>query len=259
MKLGKNNPIYKEIKDMIKKNDPRYIIVEDLNSLSLALLFKRKIEYFLYVDKDYHEETKKIMDEATFASSFVYEMEEQTFSSFAQKENSIGFIALVLIPQYTTKDFKNLDFLVVCDRLEIPGNLGTIYRTADSAKVSGIILVDSVTKIHNPKLALSSRGTNLIIPTMSMEFNEALKFLNDNNYNIFLGEPELGLDYKSYDYSGKIAIVIGNERFGINKDWYNHDHKKVYIPMEGHNNSLNVGVAASILIYEAYMKRRFNK
>ena len=64
-------------------------------------------------------------------------------------------------------------------------------------------------------------------------------------------------DYQSYDYNKKIAIVVGNERFGINENWYNKPHKKVYIPMEGNQNSLNVGVALSILAYEAYMKRKW--
>jgi TrmH family RNA methyltransferase len=66
----------------------------------------------------------------------------------------------------------------------------------------------------------------------------------------------MGLDYKSYDYNGKIAIVVGNERYGINNDWYLNQHKKVYIPMEGRQNSINVSVAACILAYEAYMRRR---
>lgn len=257
--LGKNSSVLKELKVFIKKNKDGYIIVEDLNSLKLALEFNKKIDYFIYSNNiEYHDDTLDLINKVASCATNSYTVDFSSLTGIIQKENSIGFIALIKPDVYTFEDFKKLDFLVICDSLEIPGNLGTIYRTADSAKVAGIILVDSVTKFDNPKLVLSSRGTNLIIPTISSSYEKTLNFLLENNYQIFLGEPELGYDYQSYDYQGKIAIVIGNERFGINKDWYNHKNSKVFIPMEGHNNSLNVGVAASILIYEAYMKRRFN-
>lgn len=255
--LGKNSPILKEIKNLIKKNKESYIIVEDLNSLILTLDFNKKIDYFIYSDNIfYHEDTKKIIDKAAFVSLHSYSVDSSSLNGLIQKDNSIGFIALLPLETPDIDTFFNKDFLVVCDSLEIPGNLGTIYRTADSAKVDGILLVDSITKGDNPKLVLSSRGTNIIIPTLSLDYKTAIDLLQKNNYTIYLGEPLLGKDYQSYDYDGKIAIVVGNERFGINKDWYNHAHQKVFIPMEGHNNSLNVGVAASILIYEAYMKKR---
>ena len=150
----------------------------------------------------------------------------------------------------------NKEFLMILDHLEIPGNIGTIYRTLDSINCDGVILVDSISKINNEKITSSSRGCNLIIPTISDTYQNVLKYLLDNNYEIFLGEPKLGLDYQEYNYKGKIAIVVGNERFGINQDWYNHKSTKVFIPMEGSQNSLNVSVAASILAYEAYMKRK---
>ena len=80
-----------------------------------------------------------------------------------------------------------------------------------------------------------------------------------NGYDIYLGEPKLGKNYKEYDYDNKIALVFGNERFGINQNWYNNKSIKVFIPMEGPHNSLNVGVAASIILYEAYMKRKYKE
>jgi outer membrane protein len=76
------------------------------------------------------------------------------------------------------------------------------------------------------------------------------------NYDIFLGEPVLGKSYDEYDYKGNVAIVIGNERYGIDPKWYESKHKKVYIPMEGLMGSLNVSVAGSILLFEALKNRK---
>lgn len=258
IKIGKSNPILKDLKDLYKKNNTEnLIIIEDINSLEIALKNNISIYRFFYSDDiEYHKETKILIDKASSIAQESYEMSKAIFDTLAIKSNSVGFIALAKLEAITFKDIKNKEFILVADRIETPGNLGTIYRTMDSAKCEAMILVDPITKITNPTLALSSRGTNLIIPTVVSTYEETLKYLIDNDYDIFLGEPELGLDYQSYDYKGKIAIVVGNERFGINPDWYNHKNKKVFIPMEGNNNSLNVSVAASILIYEAYMKRK---
>ena len=261
IRLGKGNPEIKNLKDLYKKNtSSNLIIVEDLNSLNIALNENLTINKFFFVDDvEYHKDTKKIINEATNKAKEAYSFSKNIFDSLSLKENSIGFIAIIEINTISLNDLKDKKFIVVCDRLETPGNLGTIYRTMDSVCCDAMVLVDPITKFNNPLLTLAARGTNLIIPTCISKYDDAVKYLEDNGYEIYLGEPLLGKDYKSYDYNGKIAIVVGNERFGINSDWYNHKSNKVFIPMEGHNNSLNVSVAASILIYEAYMKRRFNK
>ena len=99
----------------------------------------------------------------------------------------------------------------------------------------------------------------LFLPVVIGSYASVQSFLEKNAYSVYLGEPELGKSYDQYDYDGKVAIVIGNERFGINSDWYNHPNNKVFIPMYGKIGSLNVGVAASILIMQASLKRNEKK
>ena len=77
----------------------------------------------------------------------------------------------------------------------------------------------------------------------------------NNNYDIYLGEPILGKPYNEYNYEGKVALIVGNERYGINSKWYENEHKKVFIPMFGEMTSLNVSIAGSILMYEVKMKK----
>ena len=260
IKLGKSNQEIKNLKDLYKKNNSNdLIIIEDLNSLNIALSNNLTITKFFFVDDiKYHEDTKRIIEEASKKALETFSFSNAVFQGLSLKSNSIGFIAIVRVETIKLQDLKDKSFIVVCDKLETPGNLGTIYRTMDSAACDAMILVDPITKFNNPSLTLAARGTNLIIPTCISSYEEAVNYLENNGYDIYLGEPLLGKDYQNYDYSGKIAIVVGNERFGINSDWYNHKSKNVFIPMEGHNNSLNVSVAASILIYEAYMKKKVN-
>ena len=258
MMISKSHEKYKEIKTLLKSSKESDVTVtDDLQVLEIALKYKLKIKLLLYSKENiFKDETLKLLDDLINASLESYEISESSYKALETKENHAGIIAEIIIPKYNLYDFKNKDFIVILDRLEIPGNVGTIYRTLDSINCSGVILVDPVTKINNPKITSSSRGCNLIIPTLELSYNECNKFLLDNNYDIYLGEPKLGLNYKEYNYDTKTALVVGNERFGINNDWYNHNHKKVYIPMEGCQNSLNVSVAASIIAYEIYMKKR---
>lgn len=258
MKIAKNHEAYLKIKNALKKNNNKFQTVsDDLQVLKIAVDNNLEIDTLLYCyEIEYHKDTKLLLNELIKRAKESYEISLSSYNALALKENHAGIIALINIKEYSFNDFKNKEFLFVLDRLEIPGNIGTIYRTLESIKCEGVILVDPVSKLNNEKVTSSSRGCNLIIPTINATYDEALNYLLNNGYDIFLGEPKLGKSYQEYDYKNKIAIVVGNERFGINPDWYNHNNKKVFIPMEGSQNSLNVSVAASVLAYEAYMKRK---
>ncbi len=261
MQIGKNNDEYKRLKSLLKANkDEDVVATTDLNVIKLALKYNLNILEFFYVsDEAYKDETKLIIENAKEKALKTYEISKNMFESIQNKENQVGLAAIIEYKTKSIDELKDKSFIVVLDGLEIPGNIGTILRTLDSASVDGLIIVDAVTKMHNPKITTSSRGCNLLIPTAVCSFEEAQDFLLENSYNIYLGEPNLGLDYTKYDYKGKIAIVMGNERFGINLKWYNKNHTKVFIPMYGSNNSLNVAVATSIIVYEAAMKRKLEK
>lgn len=253
--INKNHEIIHLIKEINKTNKhPKLIVSDDLEVLKIANKLEYEIPYLLSCyELEYKPDTELLLTNLQKQAKEYYFISSNTYDQIKTKENHAGIIAVIKLKEY---DFNSLgDFIVVLDHLEIPGNIGTIYRTLDACKATGVILVDPISKPNNPKLIAASRGTNLIIPTVSATYEEALKYLLTNGYDIYLGEPELGLNYQEYNYQGKIALVVGNERFGINSSWYDNPHKKVFIPMSGSNNSLNVGVAASILAYEAAMKR----
>lgn len=259
MIIGKNNPLCKDLKVKLKADKCEEIITDDLAIINLALANNNEILALFYVNKEYKAETKAILEELLTKCLNSYEITEEMFVSLASKDNKAGIITIIKRPKHTLNEIQNLSFISVCDHLEIPGNLGTILRTCDSAKVDALLIVDPVTKINSRKFLAASRGLELVIPCIECSYQEALEFLLKHNFDIYLGEPLLGKNYQEYNYQTKTAIVVGNERYGINNDWYQHPHLKVFIPMSGHQNSLNVGVAASIIIYEAAMKRNFAK
>jgi TrmH family RNA methyltransferase len=257
--IGISHPIIKEIRDYKKRpNNSKMLIIEDLFTLELRYKYNFKVITFLFCDElIFSDNAKKIKSFYLGISEKTFSISEKTYHLISEKENAVGMMAVV---ELELRDLNKIDinknqFILVTDGIEIPGNLGTIFRTADAVNVDLIINVDSRTSIYNPKTIISSRGMCLKVPFINTTYEEAQKFLLDNNYRIFLGEPELGMDYSKVDYNGNIAIVIGSERFGINKNWYDNEHEEIYIPMYGEMKSLNVGVATSILLYEAKNKR----
>ena len=254
--ISRQDPAFIELKSLLKVGNKNLVATDDLSVLRLIKKYPIKLVSLFYSpDEIYHKDTLCDLEILKEKAQNIYLISKKNIETLKRKENSAGIFGIIDLNLKNLDDLKNLDYLVVCDSLEIPGNIGTIYRTCDSARVGGLILVDSITKPNNPTLISSSRGCNLLIPTVSTTYEEAQNWLLDNNYTIYLGEPNLGLDYQKYDYNDKTAIVVGNERFGINPKWYEKEHNKVFIPMYGSNNSLNVSVACSILIYEASMKK----
>lgn len=255
--LGKNNELVQMIKEIKKHPKNNHYIIEELFILSLLKKYNKKVDTVLYsLDDIYSEEAKEILNYLLDNSTNTGQISHKTYSLLSEKENASG----IMILYKDEKDVNDLltkkpPFILVLDQIELPGNLGTMIRTADACDIDMIILVDPITKIENPKSIASSRGMFLRIPTITMSYNDAQSYLLKNNYRIFLGEPHLGTPHNLMNFDGNIAIVVGNERYGIHKDWYSNNHEKVFIPMWGEMTSLNVGVAASILMYEAKIKR----
>ena len=256
LNIGKSHEVISQIKKLKKNTSSDYIVVDDITILEYALNHNLEIEMFLFAtDLTYTESTQKIIDFYLEHAKEAYGISAKTYELLKEKENAVGALAVIKKRNYTLDEFASKNFIVVCDHLEIPGNLGTIYRTADACGCDGMIITDAITNPNNPKVTAASRGMNLLVPTCITSFDETINFLQQNNYDIYLGEPELGLPYNEYQYNNKVAIVVGNERFGINPKWYNQNHKKVFIPMYGEMTCLNVSIACAILLYEAATKR----
>lgn len=255
--LGKNSEIVQNIKELKKHYKANHFIIEELFILGLLKKYNKKVDTVLYCEEDvYSEEAKDILSYLISNAKNVGQISHKTYESLSNKENASGILALFIDDKDPSKILNDRPpFILVLDQIELPGNLGTMIRSADACDVDLIILVDPITKLENSKSIASSRGMFLRVPTLSLTYEETQKYLLDNNYRIFLGEPILGVPHHKMNYDGHIAIVVGNERYGIHKEWYDNNHEKVFIPMWGEMTSLNVGVAASILMYEAKIKR----
>lgn len=148
------------------------------------------------------------------------------------------------------------EFVVVLDHLEDPHNFGAIIRTCEAAGVDCIVIPNNRSVQVNATVMKTSAGalTRMKIVMVSNIVN----FLTNIKKNGFwvIGTSMQGVDYRQVDYSGKIAIVIGNEGKGLSKVVANSCDFMASIPMKGEINSLNASVATGIMIYEAIRNRK---
>ena len=255
--ISKNNEFFQMIKEYKKHPKNEYYVVEELFILELSLKYDCEIVGMIYCEElCYGESTKRIIIEYKHKTDQIYKISKKVYMSLAEKDNSSGIIALIHKPYIDLLNSnQKFERVLVIDGIEIPGNLGTMIRTGDATNFDLIIMVNKVTSFSHHKTISSSRGMFLKIPFAQMSYNDAQKYLIDNDFNIYLGEPLLGKKYNEYNYEGNIALVVGNERYGIYSKWYEYKHNKVYIPMYGEMKSLNVSIAASILMYEVASKK----
>ena len=144
------------------------------------------------------------------------------------------------------------DKILILDNIQDPGNLGTIIRSAVAFNISTIILSDDCVDLYNDKVIRSSEGMIFNINIVRKKLIEIIPKLKENGYTIYATTVN-GKGY--FENDSKIALVIGNEGNGIKEDILNLCDKNITIKMNKECESLNAGVAASILMYELGVKK----
>lgn len=169
---------------------------------------------------------------------------------------------ILYIPDYKYKTLNEVlenepQFLVLLDHLEDPHNLGAIIRTSEAAGVDAIVMPKDRQVMINSTVMKTSVGTldNMDIVAVT-NLVQTIEELKKNGYWIVGTALENSVDYRDIDYSGKIALVIGNEGSGISRLVAKSCDFIAKIPMYGTTNSLNASVAAGIMIYEVVRNRK---
>ena len=188
----------------------------------------------------------------TPVSPYVYE-------KIAYRGSTEGIIAVVKTPKssLTTLPLKGAggSLYVVLERVEKPGNLGAILRSADAAGVTAVIVCDPLTDLYNPNLIRSSIGAIFTVPTVACTSEECIAWLKQQGVQILTAQLQDSNLYYDTDMRRPTAIVMGTESTGLTPIWREAADAHIRIPMLGHLDSLNVSVSAAILMYEAVRQR----
>lgn len=190
-------------------------------------------------------------------------LSDHVFEHVSDTETPQGILAVVRQDHFSPEDLicGEDTLLVILDNLQNPGNMGTILRSAEACGVSGIILSEGCADLYNPKTVRGSMGSLFRVPCMRTASlaDTMLELKNKYGVRCFATELAGSEEYDRVSYTGPCAIVIGNEGNGVSKEILELSDSRIRIPMEGQVESLNAGVAASVLLYEIYRQKRWNR
>ena len=142
--------------------------------------------------------------------------------------------------------------LLILDDIQDPGNLGTIIRSAVAFNIDSIILSKETVDLYNPKVLRATQGMIFNMNIITRDLIPFISFLKDNNYKIYSTNVVNGKEVKSLEKDSKYAIIMGSEGRGVKKEIEDMSDANIYIKMNPLCESLNVGVATSIILYELY-------
>jgi TrmH family RNA methyltransferase len=188
----------------------------------------------------------------------VFEVSPAIYDKVAYRGGTEGIIAEVRTKQLTLSDLRLPDqpLLVVLERVEKPGNLGAILRSADASGVDAVIVCDPLTDLYNPNLIRSSTGAFFSVPCVACSSEACITFLKQRGIQILTAQLQDSSLYYDTDMRRATAIVMGTESTGLTDQWRTAADAHIRIPMLGTCDSLNVSVSAAVLMFEALRQRQ---
>ncbi len=172
--------------------------------------------------------------------------------SLSETETPQGLLAVLNDTQLPIPD--SLNFVLIPDQIRDPGNLGTLLRTAIAAGVQAILLPPETTDAFAPKVVRSGMGAHFHLPIHSMNWEEIEKMLQVAGLKVFIADMD-GQSCWETDLRQPIALIIGGEADGVSEFARKLANTKISIPMSGNIESLNAGVAGSVLMFEVVRQR----
>ncbi|KXZ39338.1 RNA methyltransferase, TrmH family [Alkalithermobacter thermoalcaliphilus JW-YL-7 = DSM 7308] len=252
---SKENEKIKYIKSLLKKKNrvkEKKYIIEGYRIVKDAFYKSVAIDCVVLSD-NFDQKYSDFIEEIKNKNVSIYMVSDKLFKEISDTDNPQGILAVV---KYEIKNLrkiissKDLNFVLILDRIQDPGNMGTIIRTADAAGVDAIVLLKGCVDIYNPKVIRSTMGSIFNTNIIESEDEGVLTYIKENGFKIISSTLNTNNYYNKIDYKGKIALVVGNEANGVSKEIIDLSDELVKIPIYGQAESLNAAIASALLMYE---------
>ncbi|WP_296312601.1 TrmH family RNA methyltransferase [Winogradskyella sp. UBA3174] len=257
-----NNSLIKQLYQLKEKSRQRkktgLFLIEGKRELSLAIKGGYKIESLLFFSDLFSESEANAMSKYDIE---IIEISKEVFQKLAHRDTTEGVIAVVKTKLHNLENLKlesKNPLILVAEAPEKPGNIGALLRTADAANVDAVIIANPKSDLYNPNIIRSSVGSVFTTEIAMASSKDAISFLKKYNFNIFSAILQESEPYHIQDYTLPTAIVVGTEATGLTNEWRDNATQNISIPMQGIIDSMNVSVAAGILIFEVKRQRNFN-
>lgn len=200
--------------------------------------------------------TAPVVEHAEKAGIRVFALGNGVIERVSDTVTAQPVLAVVTSTSVAFDTLRDAAAVVVCVDVRDPGNLGTVLRTAEASGMDGVICTEGTVDAYNPKSVRASAGSVFNVAVVAGgEPVEVLEQLGAWGMRRLGTTPEGGVPYSVVDFSGRVAIVLGNEAHGLPGGAAGQVDEWVTIPMAGRAESLNVGMAAAVLCFEAARQR----
>jgi len=253
------NPFIKNLIQLQEKAKVRKqtgtFLIEGKREIELAIKGNYEIETILFLEEIISENEINKLVKNKFEA---IEISKEVYQKLAYRDSTEG---LIVIAKSKSLELQNLKLsknplILVAESPEKPGNIGALLRTADAANLDAVIIANPKSDLYNPNVVRSSVGCLFTRQIATGTTTEIIAFLKSNNINFYCATLQNSTSYETQSYTTPTALVVGTEATGLSQEWRDNATQNIIIPMEGEIDSMNVSVAAAILIFEAKRQRR---
>ena len=259
-----NNSTIKAITGLIQKASLRkksdVFVVEGKRELQLAYKGGFTIDTVFCCPTLFESTTVETWSAQNLGTKNIVLVTEDVYKKISYRNKTEGIIALVKKKAFDLDSivFKNANPLIlVIENIEKPGNIGAMLRTADASNIDCLLVAEPKTDIYNPNVIRSSVGGFFTVPIGVASNEDIIEFLKQNQIATYAASLQKSISYEKIDFSAPTAVIVGTEATGLSEFWTRKTKSNIKIPMLGTLDSMNVSVAAAILLFEATRQRDF--
>jgi len=230
-------------------------LIEGKREISIAVKGGYEMEMLLF----FPEICSEIEARELSKNAELIEINKEVYQKLAYRDTTEGILAVAKTKSLQLSDLQLSDnpLILVAEAPEKPGNIGALLRTADAANLDAVIIANPKSDLYNPNIVRSSVGCLFTNQIATGTTSEIIAFLKERKINFYCATLQNSTSYHTQDYTTPTALVVGTEATGLTEEWRKKATQNIIIPMQGEIDSMNVSVAAAILIFEAKRQRGF--
>lgn len=255
------NQLIKDIFQLQEKSKARkkagLFVIEGIREIEIALKNDFEITQLLFCFNLFDAENLNNFKKKLSTATELIEISKEVYQKIAYRESTEGIIAIARTKNHSLESLQLPEnpLIIVLESLEKPGNIGAVLRTADAANIDAVLIADPKTDLYNPNMVRSSVGAVFTNKIATADSTAIINYLKSKNIAIFSAILQEAVSYYSVDFTEGSAIVMGTEATGLSEVWRSQSTSNIIIPMQGQIDSMNVSVAAAVLIFEAKRQR----
>jgi TrmH family RNA methyltransferase len=247
--LSTKNPFIKEVKKLNRKKyreESQQYIVEGFHLIEEAVKAGAAVKWLLVNQRGQQEWGQWLAQQK---QELVIHVSDEVLAVLSELPTPQGLLAVIKMPKVTKQQELSGSWLLL-DNVQDPGNVGTMIRTADAAGMSGVILGEGSADIYNTKVLRAMQGSNYHLPILQMPLEKAVEAFKQTGIPVYGTElNKEAIIYQEVVPAKNYALIMGNEGQGIRSHLLQLTDQNLYIPIIGQAESLNVAIAAGILMY----------